>query len=70
MGVELFPANGQMDGRMDMAKLTVAFRNFANALKTYKLTVTVSEFVAERCSSVSSSETKNIKAQPKISKMP
>ena len=32
VGAELFHAGGRTDGRTDM-KLTVAFRNFANALK-------------------------------------
>jgi hypothetical protein len=30
---ELFYADGQTDGRRDMTELTVAFGNFANALK-------------------------------------
>jgi hypothetical protein len=30
MGVEFFYANGRTDGRMDMTKLIVAFRSFAN----------------------------------------
>ena len=38
VGVELFHANGrkdrQTDGRMDMTKLTTAFRNFANVPKS------------------------------------
>jgi len=35
VGVELFHATGGLtDGRTDMTKLIVAFRNFANALKT------------------------------------
>jgi hypothetical protein len=34
MGAELFHAEGRTDGRTDMAELPVAFRNFANALKT------------------------------------
>jgi hypothetical protein len=31
LGAELFPADGRMDRRIDVAKLTVDFRNFANA---------------------------------------
>ena len=30
---EVFHADGQRDGQTDMTKLTVAFRNFANATK-------------------------------------
>ena len=33
VGAELFHADGRMDGRTDMTKLTVAFRNFANVPK-------------------------------------
>jgi hypothetical protein len=33
VGAELFYADGQTDGRRDMTELTVAFRNYANALK-------------------------------------
>jgi NADH:ubiquinone oxidoreductase subunit len=33
VGAELFHADWQKDGRTDMTKLTVAFRNFANAPK-------------------------------------
>ena len=32
-GVEVFHEDGRMDGRTDMPKLTVAFRNFANVTK-------------------------------------
>ena len=35
VGTELFLADGQMDGRTDMTKLTVAFRSFANAIKNF-----------------------------------
>jgi len=35
VGAELSPADGETDGRTDMTKLIVAFRNFANALITY-----------------------------------
>jgi hypothetical protein len=31
VGAELFHADRRMDGQTDMTKLTVAFRNFANA---------------------------------------
>jgi hypothetical protein len=31
VGAELFRADGQLDGRTDMTKLIVDFRNFANA---------------------------------------
>ena len=31
---EMFHAHGQTDRRMDMTKLIVAYRNFANAPKT------------------------------------
>jgi hypothetical protein len=31
MGAELFHAVGRTDGRTDMTKLIVAFRNFVNA---------------------------------------
>jgi hypothetical protein len=34
VGVELFHTDGRTDGRTDMTKLIVAFRNFANAPKT------------------------------------
>jgi hypothetical protein len=33
VGAELFYAEEQTDGRTDMTKLRVAFRDFANALK-------------------------------------
>jgi len=33
VGAELFPADGQTDGRTNMTKLAVAFSNFANAPK-------------------------------------
>ena len=33
VGVDLLHANGRTDGQTDMKKLTVAFRNFANAPK-------------------------------------
>ena len=33
---ELFNANGRTDGRTDMTKLIVAFRNFAKTLKKWK----------------------------------
>ena len=33
VGAELFHADLQTEGQMDMTKLTVAFRNFANAPK-------------------------------------
>ena len=33
VGAELFSTSGQTDRRTDMTKLTVAFRNFANALQ-------------------------------------
>jgi hypothetical protein len=33
LGAELFCQDGKMDGRKDMTKLIVAFRNFANAPK-------------------------------------
>jgi hypothetical protein len=33
VGAELFHAGGREDGRTDMTKLLVAFRNFANAPK-------------------------------------
>jgi hypothetical protein len=33
VGAELFHAERQMDGQTDMAKLIVAFHNFANASK-------------------------------------
>ena len=33
VGAELFHADGEKNGRTDMTKLTVAFRNFANAPK-------------------------------------
>jgi hypothetical protein len=35
VGAELFRADGETDGRTDMTKLIVAFRNFENAPKTY-----------------------------------
>ena len=34
VGAELFHADVRADGRTDMTKLIVAFRNFANAPKT------------------------------------
>ena len=38
VGVELFHVDRQTDGRTDMTKLIVAFRNFANAPKMrYKI---------------------------------
>jgi len=37
VGAELFHAEGQMDGRTDMMKLTVAFHNFANMPKNCSL---------------------------------
>jgi len=33
LGAEFFPTDGQVDRRTDLAKLTVDFRNFANASK-------------------------------------
>jgi hypothetical protein len=33
VGAELFHAGGRTDGQTDVTKLTVAFRNFANAPK-------------------------------------
>ena len=33
LGAELFHADGQTDGRTNVTKLIVAFRNFSNALK-------------------------------------
>jgi hypothetical protein len=36
VGAELFYADEQTHGRKDMTELTVAFRNFANAPKTYR----------------------------------
>ena len=33
VGAELLQADGRTDGRIDMTKLIVAFRNFANARK-------------------------------------
>jgi len=33
VGAKLFHANGQTDGQTDMVKLTVTFRNLANAPK-------------------------------------
>ena len=33
VGAEMFHADGRTDGPTDMTKLTVAFRNFANAPK-------------------------------------
>ena len=35
--VELFPADGRIERRTNMAKLIVAFRNFVNAPKNYCL---------------------------------
>jgi hypothetical protein len=35
VGAELFHANGRTDGRTDMTKVIVAFRNFANASKNH-----------------------------------
>jgi methyl coenzyme M reductase subunit C len=35
VGVELFP----VDGQMDMTKLIVAFRNFANAPKNHRIII-------------------------------
>jgi len=43
VGAELFHA----DGRMDMRKLTVALRNFANAPKTRKTTVNLFNNIKE-----------------------
>jgi hypothetical protein len=38
LGAELFHADGRTDGQTtDVTKLTVAFRNFANAPKKYKI---------------------------------
>ena len=37
VGAELFHADEQTDGQTDMTKLVVAFRNVANAPKTYAL---------------------------------
>ena len=34
LGAELFPTDGQMDRRTDVAKLTVDFRNFADVSKS------------------------------------
>jgi hypothetical protein len=34
VGAQLFHADGKTDRRIDMTKLIVAFRNFANALQT------------------------------------
>jgi len=36
VGAELFYEEGQTDGRTSVTKLTVAFRNFANAPKNCK----------------------------------
>ena len=36
MAAELYYANGRADGRTDMTKLIVAFRNFMNAPKNRK----------------------------------
>ena len=33
MGAEMFHVDGHTDGQADMTKLTVTFRNFANAPK-------------------------------------
>jgi hypothetical protein len=38
VGVEVFDADGQTDGRTDMTKLIVAFRNFVNAPKKELIT--------------------------------
>ena len=38
VGAELFHTDGQTDGRTDMTKLIVAFRNFANAPKNGSFT--------------------------------
>jgi len=32
LGAELFPTDGQVDRRTDVAKLTVDFRNFASSV--------------------------------------
>jgi hypothetical protein len=40
VGAELFRAVKQSDGRTDMMKLIVAFRNFAKAHKTYLVFLT------------------------------
>ena len=39
VGVEFFHADGQTDGRTNMAKLIVAFRNFTNAPKNVNISV-------------------------------
>ena len=46
MEAELFHANGQTGGQTDVAKLIVAFRNFANAPKYYSLVKKESSFCA------------------------
>ena len=42
VGAELFHADGLIDGQADITKLTVAFRNFANAPKTISIFLFVS----------------------------
>jgi hypothetical protein len=37
VGAKLFHADGQTDRQTDMTKLIVAFRNFANAPKSYRI---------------------------------
>jgi hypothetical protein len=37
VGAEFFSADGWTDGRTDMTKLIVAFRNFSNAVKNVSL---------------------------------
>jgi len=39
VGAKLIDADGQTDRRTDMTKLTVAFSNFANALKSLYIRV-------------------------------
>ena len=41
MGAELYRSDGQTEGQADLAKLIVAFRNFANALKKQMLVVII-----------------------------
>jgi hypothetical protein len=41
LGAELFPTDGQMDRRTDVANITVDFRNFAKASKNSVFSVVV-----------------------------